>query len=133
MIYVVGEQTGLGGSGYVASQRIAELIGVDRGVFMHAIVWVNLFDSAASDPAKYIAMIDRASSPEDAIVLLGRAVAKEYGMESLGPLAAVRRHGGMGATVVAFPAPSSVNRWWTKSTNVALAADVLKRVWSDHR
>lgn len=132
MIYVIGGSLA-SAQGRAASSRIAHLIGIDEAAFIRGIVWVSLFDHSGSDPAKYVEMVDRASSPSDAIILIGRRVARVYGMETLGPLAAVRRHGGMGSTVVAVPHPSPLNRWWNNKANVTMASLTLKRIWSEHQ
>lgn len=131
MIYVIGESLG-SGSGYTTSHRMADLIGVEREAFMREIVWINLYDQPGCDPRKYVAMIDRASTPDDAIILLGRRVAKDYGVEHFPPLTVVRRHGGMGSTVVAFPHPSGINRWWNRRANVQMATVTLKQIWREH-
>jgi uracil-DNA glycosylase len=112
---------------------LAQLIGVDEDTFIRGIVWISLFDHSGSDPAKYVEMVDRASSPSDAIILVGRRVARVYGMESLGPLAVVRRHGGMGSTVVSVPSPSSLNRWWNSRDHQLMAARTLRKIWSEHQ
>lgn len=132
MIYVIGESLG-GGQGYTSSHRMSDLLHVSHEAFMREVVWINLYDQPNTDPGKYVEMVDRASTPEDAIVLLGRRVAKEYGMEMLGPLSVARRHGGMGSTVVAFPHPSGLNRWWNRKDHVQMATETLQRIWREHR
>ena len=132
MIYVIGESLG-GGIGYTSSHRMADLLGVERATFMRNVVWINLYDQPGCEPGAYIDMIDRASTPDDAIVLLGKKVAKEYGVDTLGPLASVRRHGGMGSTVVAFPHPSGLNRWWNRTDHVTMATETLQRIWKEHQ
>lgn len=129
MIYVISENSL---HAFVAATRMADLLAIERNDFMKEVVWITLLQPG-SDPHKYIEMIDRASTPEDAIVLIGRTVARHYGMETLGPLAAARRHGGMGSTVVSFPDPVGPNRWWNKADNIKKASLTMQRVWADHR
>lgn len=129
MIYVIGASAT---QSYVVTTKMADLIGIDHETFVRDTLWVNLFNPPG-DPSKYIDMVDRASTPDDAIVLIGKDVAKLYGMETLGPLAVARRHGGMGSTVVGFPNPFGPNRWWNKRDNVLRATETLQQIWSEHR
>jgi hypothetical protein len=132
VIYVMGGSLA-SAQGHAASSRLAQLIGIDEDAFIRGIVWISLFDHSGSDPAKYVEMVDRASTPADAILLVGRRVARVYGMETLGPLAVVRRHGGMGSTVVAIPHPSSLNRWWNSRDHQLSAAHTLRQIWNEHQ
>jgi hypothetical protein len=129
VIYIIGHSRG---RGFVASWRIASLLGIDREVLLRDIVWVDLFDHAGVPPSRYVDLVDRAATPNDAIILLSRDVAKQYGMDLLGPLAVARRHGGMGATVMTLPDPSKLNPWWNRRDHVTMASEMLRKVWSEH-
>jgi hypothetical protein len=129
VIYIIGHSLS---RGYVASWRLSVLLGIEREILLRDITWVDLFDHTGIPPSRYVDLVDRASTPDDAIVLIGRDVAKRYGMDTLGPLAVARRHGGMGSTVVTIPDPSKLNHWWNRRDHTARAAELLQKVWSEH-
>ena len=133
MIYVIGEATG-SGQGYSSSHRMADMLGVSREEFLREVVWINMFDQPFSDPSKLVGVVERAANPQsDAIILLGRKVATAWHMEDMKPLAFIKRHGGMGVSVLILPHPSGLNRWWNKRDNAELARIELNAVWSQFR
>ena len=85
MIIVVGETPGSpeGQTG----NRLAELFDVPPEVLYRRVVWINLWPSAERgyDPLQVVEFIERAAQPGDAVILLGRAVAKAFGLRD-GPL-----------------------------------------------
>lgn len=129
MIYVVGESLGRGGT----RAHLARLVGLSESEMMTSLVWLNLWDHPGTDPRRYVALVETAAAPGDAVLLLGRRVVRAFGLEDLRPLGSVSRSAGIGPIIVAVPHPSGRNRWYNDPANAADAEDVLRSVWRLYR
>lgn len=133
MIIVVGEAPGPEKGGVTSSDRLAALVSESPEEMAEHIIWLNLWPTPASDPVRYARFIARGAEPEDLIVLLGRKVAKVFGLDDHPPLDAVVKGGGYGPTYLLLPHPSGVNRWWNDRDNFATAQETLRAKWGAHR
>ena len=64
------------------------------------------------------------------VVLLGRNVARAFGLAKMDPLTWTTVHG---TKVALVPHPSGVNRWWNDCTNVRRARRFLRKIYNDTR
>lgn len=125
MIWVVGESPG---PTTRSSDRLARLVGVEPDAFRHAVLWLNLWPGPGSDPDLMANMIRHSAGDRDVILLLGRRVARVFGLDHLGALGTAQR--GLGPRVQLMPHPSWRNRWWNDPDHVEEAMMILKgKVW----
>lgn len=81
MIYIVGERLGRGGT----RSHLAALTGVTVAELMDAVVWINLWEYDGTRADRYVRMVEEVARPEDAIILLGRRVARAFGLDDVAP------------------------------------------------
>lgn len=127
-IYVVGESLGRGGT----RAHLARLLGLDESEMMASVVWLNLWEYPGVDVSRYVDLVERSAEPGDAVLLLGRRVARAFGLGDIEPLGMVWRNGGIGPCIVAVPHPSGRNRWWNDSERADDAEMTLRSVWRVH-
>lgn len=127
MIIVVGEKHG--GDGAQTNTKLADMAGVSVETFMDAVLWINLWEYDGTDPLKYVRMIESVARPGDAVLMLGRAVARAFSLKELPALHDVVRGAGAGPSLILIPHPSGLNRWYNDPEHAAAAADVMKSVW----
>lgn len=124
-IYVVGESLGRGGT----RAHLARLLGLEEAEMMAAVVWINLWEYPGTDVRRYVDVVERVAEPGDAILLLGRRVARAFRLETLPPLGTLARSAGIGPVLVAVPHPSGRNRWYNDPDHAEDASAVLRAVW----
>jgi len=129
MIYVVGEKQGTGGT----RRRLAALLGVSVDEMMDAVVWINLWEYPGTRPERYVELIEDGARPRDAIILLGRRVARAFRLGDLRALGTVSRNAGHGPVIIALPHPSGLNRWWNDPDRLDDALIALRALWGTHR
>lgn len=127
MIYVVGEDLG-SLSAHGTAARLARLCGVPEAELLARVAWLNLF--ATPTPAALVGLVERAAGPGDAVVLMGRRVARAWGLGDLPPLGEVRR--AHGTLVLLLPHPSGRNRWWNDPARLEAGREAMRRVWLGH-
>ena len=124
MIYVIGEEPGNPGT-HQTSARLARLCGVPESELLARVTWLNLF--ATPTPRQVYDLVEEHATSYDAILLLGRRVARAWRLEGFGPLQSVQRDNG--PVIVLVPHPSGRNRWWNDHDHTDDAAIVLRGLW----
>lgn len=127
MIVIVGVAPGRGGT----IRHLSRLLSVSPEVVTTSVAWVNLWPhgQTGSNPEHYVALVEQGTLPGDLIVLLGREVVDAFGLADLHPLETVVRNAGAGPTLLAFPHPSGLNRWWNDPVNASSAQATLETLW----
>lgn len=131
MIYVIGEHLGHDPR-HQTSRRLASLCGVTETELLSNVTWLNLFDSPPETVHRTVELIERVAAPGDAVLLLGRRVARAWGLERIGPLGIVSRNAGRGPAIAVVPHPSGLNRWWNDPGHRQRGAAVLSTLWFRH-
>ena len=128
MIYVIGEYLGTG-SRHLTSRRLAHLCGVSEETLLGSVVWLNLFDTPGTNSRLTVDMVERAAESSDAILLLGRRVARAWALDDLPPLGVVMRNAGQGPLIALIPHPSGLNRWWNDPEHEETCGHLLTTLW----
>lgn len=130
MIIIVGERPGPGRGGTTTSDHMASMIDVYPEYFLRTVRWTNVLDVPQEDLPATARAIEALGAPGDAIILLGREVAKAFGLDDMAEVSTVDRGR---ATIYLIPHPSGLNRWYNDADNRSRVARVLKRIWDEHR
>lgn len=123
--------------GGAIGRRLAELAGVSEEELRRRCEMVNLLDECPplqpggkgrtfdAEAAGDAALRLRLWNPGAVLVLLGRRVARAFGLRPPSPV-------WMAETVLVVPHPSGIVRWWNRAENRRQAAVALRRFLSDH-
>jgi uracil-DNA glycosylase len=107
------------------------MVQADPESFLKTVRWINVLDVPETDIQATVRAVEAITSEDDAIIILGRLVAKAFALDDQKPLSVVRRDGA--ATIYLLPHPSGLNRWYNDATNDDAATHLVREVWREYR